>query len=153
MIKENTKSKDDECTITPVKSVGISISKDFITTTITDFNDKNNLNWTVDEYIQNINDGRIRDYLYDIYVAKKHNKIMENPTNNPLIDEYNRIIDKESLTLYYVEYDMTKLKYFRETDILVHINDYLKQEFAVEREFNKIIMKIGENVRFKFTYL
>ena len=51
---------------------------------------------------------------------------MENLDNNPLINEYNKIVDKESVTLYYVEYDMTQLKYFRETDMLIYFNDFIK---------------------------
>ena len=150
-IKTNTESDDSNSSFETIKSVAISVTKQFFTDTLQDFNMKHNLAWTIQEYIDNMNDDKIKKYLYDIYVVNKTNiidKFQDN--NNMLKQEYAKIIPFDRLTLYYVEYDLESIKYLRETEWVLCRNDFIVNK--VEQKDNIRVIKFSENYRFKFKF-
>jgi len=153
-IKHNLQLEDKECSIESIKSVGISVCKQFFVDSLDDFNEKNNLNWSLDDYIDNINDDRIKQYLYNIYVElkNKHNNQFVGIPTNVLRDEYYKVIPMDRISLYFVEYNMDNIKYFRDNDFTIYRNNILSAEKQVKNEENNLIMKIGENIRFKFNF-
>ena len=152
IIKINTNSDDTNSSIEPIKSVAISVTKQFFTDTLQDFNTKNNLTWTLQEYIDNMNDDRIKQYLYNIYVGTKVHIINNFQDNtNVLHQEYAKIIPFDRLTLYYVEYDLDSIKYLRETEWVLCRNNFLTNNKVSDKENNRVI-KFSENYRFKFKF-
>jgi hypothetical protein len=155
-IKQNTDSDDTNVKIETIKSVAISVTKQFFTDTVQDFNSKYNLTWTVDEYLGNINDERIREYLYNLYVNYKTKLINElkqtNSIGNKLREEYAQLIPIDKLNLYFVDYELDAIKYLRETESVMYRNDFLPADKTVDVKKNNRIIKFSENFRFKFTF-
>ena len=158
IIKHNlelSNTKEDS-SIETIKSVAISVTKQFFTDTLDDFNTKHNIKWSLQEYIDNMNDDKFKHYLYDIYVLNKTASIQEFTNNNLITNslraEYAKVIPFDRLSLYYVDYNLESIKYLRETETVLHRNDFLPVDKNVDTKNNIRIIKFSENFRFKFNF-
>jgi len=153
LIKTNTESKDNETSFETIKTMSVSITKFFFECTLQDFNNQYNLAWTLKEYEDNVNDFRVRSYLYGYYAKYKQMQNTHIIKNNPIIDEflsnYLEFFSIHNFTIYVCDDTLyTKYKQ-KETDIILRQSDFVKDKNFSD---DKIVMKIGDSVRFKFNF-
>lgn len=154
IIKNNINANETNSKIETICSFGISVTKEFFIDTLKDFNAKYNLAWSLQDYLNNINDERVKEYLYKIYVEYKIKKIEEFKQNNfithVLREEITKIIPYDKISLYYVEYDLNSIKYLRETEFVLNRNDF--SDITYDTKNNIRVIKFSENFRFKFHF-
>jgi len=117
---------------------------------IRDYTGKNNI--TVDWIIGNINDNSIKEYFYKKYVDYKmdeNRKIRKTKgTDNPLYEEFMKIMDINSVHMYIVDYKLEKDS-IAESD---HYKAYYMKDIVtrpISDGENYMVLKIAESVRVK----
>jgi hypothetical protein len=156
IIIKNTESNDSEHSFDTVRTVGITLSKAFFEETINDFNNRYGVNWTVEQYIENAKDIRVRMYLHSKYYefkVKSNESLFRNgqDVTNTFLNVFMQPLTTDQLTIYYAqneEYDFTNKT--KETDFVLYQNDF--RSLNNQTKDNKAIMKIGESIRFKLTF-
>ena len=140
-----------------VRTVGITLTNDFFKETLEDFNIRYGTKWTLDDYMTNAKDMRIRMYLHSKYY---NFKTMSNEqvyrsgrdTSNEFLNVFMQPLTVDQLTIYYTKDEMYNFDIKKDTDFIFYINDFRKDENKVKEFQNKPIMKIGESIRFKLTF-
>ena len=154
----NTKSEKSEYDFDSVRTVGVSLSKEFFEESNQEFNSIYGVNWTTEEYVMNAKDIRVRMYLHSKYynLKNKLNSTMFRTgkyIQNEFIDLFMNPLSIDQLTIYYAQNEShdfeTKLK---ETDFIFYRNDFRKDSDKVSDSDNKAIMRIGESIRFKLNF-
>ena len=154
----NTKSEKSEYDFDSVRTVGVSLSKEFFEESNQEFNSIYGVNWTTEEYVTNAKDIRVRMYLHSKYynLKNKLNSAMFRTgkyIQNEFIDLFMNPLSIDQLTIYYAQNEShdfeTKLK---ETDFIFYRNDFRKDSDKVPDSDNKAIMRIGESIRFKLNF-
>ena len=154
----NTESQKSDYDFDSVRTVGVTLSKDFFVETNQMFNNLYGLNWTLDEYINNVKDIRVRMFLHSKYYKFKTelNETMFRTgkyKQNDFIDLFMNPLTIDQLTIYYAQnenHDLeTKIK---ETDFIFYQNDFRKDNEKLSDNKNKAIMRIGESIRFKLNF-
>jgi hypothetical protein len=157
-IIKNTDSQKTDYDFDSVRTVGVSLSREFFEETNQMFNNLFGVNWTMDEYISNAKDIRVRMFLHSKYYNLK--TILNETTfrsgkynQNEFIDLFMNPLSIDQMTIYYAQkedYDFeTKIK---ETDFIFYRNDFRKDSEKVSDADNKAIMRIGESIRFKLNF-
>jgi hypothetical protein len=154
----NTKSEKSDYDFDSVRTVGVSLSKEFFEESNQEFNSIYGVNWTTEEYVTNAKDIRVRMYLHSKYynLKNKLNSAMFRTgkyIQNEFIDLFMNPLSIDQLTIYYAQNEShdfeTKLK---ETDFIFYRNDFRKDSDKVPDSDNKAIMRIGESIRFKLNF-
>jgi len=156
LIKKNSDSTDSDVTCETVKTMSISITYHFFNLTLDDFNKTYNLQWTLTEYSNSVSDFRVRNYLYSYYSKYKQEQnthiLSQYPdcVENKFVQDYLEYYSVHNFTIYLCD-DSLYTKYNKkETDIILRLSDFTKD--VVPEEDNKIVMKIGDSIRFKFMF-
>ena len=153
---KNTESNESEHSFDTVRSVGITLTKAFFEETNKDFNTRYGTNWTVEQYIENAKDIRVKMYLHSKYYEfklKSNENLFRtgNDNTNIFLNVFMLPLSVDQLTIYYAQnedYDFSiKTK---ETDFVLYQNDFRSINNQVKD--NKAVMKIGESIRFKLTF-
>jgi hypothetical protein len=156
LIKKNTESSDDDIKLETIKTMSISITTQFFELTLNDFNKTFQLNWTTKEYIENVNDFRVRTYLYSFYSKYKQEqnthllRVYPDCIDNKFIQEYLVHFSIHDFTIYLCDESLYDRYNKKETDIILRRSDFVNEQ--IKEEENKIIMKIGDSIRFKFHF-
>jgi hypothetical protein len=156
LIKKNSDSTDSDVTCETVKTMSISITSHFFNLTLDDFNKTYNLQWTLTEYSNSVSDFRVRNYLYSYYSKYKQEQNThilsqyQDCVENKFVQDYLEYYSVHNFTIYLCD-DSLYTKYNKkETDIILRLSDFTKD--VVPEEDNKIVMKIGDSIRFKFMF-
>jgi len=156
LIKKNTESTDDDILCETVKTMSISITTHFFELTIDEFNKIYQTNWSTKEYQDNVNDFRVRNYLYSFYSRFKQEQntflLKSNPDciDNKFIKDYLTYFSIHDFTIYLCDESLYNKYNKKETDIILRKSDFVNEQ--IREEENKIVMKIGDSIRFKFQF-
>jgi len=156
LIKKNTESSDNDIKLETIKTMSISITTHFFDLTLEDFNKTFQINWTLKDYTDNVNDFRVRTYLYSFYSKYKQEqnihllRIYTDCIDNKFIQEYLVHFSIHDFTIYLCDESLYDRYNKKETDIILRRSDFVNDQ--IKEEDNKIIMKIGDSIRFKFYY-
>lgn len=156
LIKKNTDSTDADIICDTIKTMSISITMHFFELTLEEFNKIYQTTWTLYQYSENVNDFRVRNYLYSYYSKYKQEqnnyllKSFPDCVNNKFILDYFVHFSIHDFTIYLCD-DSLYTKYNKkETDIILYRSDFIKE--TINEEDNKIVMKIGDSIRLKFNF-
>jgi hypothetical protein len=156
LIKKNTDSLDSDVTCDTVKTMSISITTHFFELTLDDFNKTYQISWTLKEYTDNVNDFRVRNYLYSYYAKYKQEqnnhilRLFPDCVDNKFVQDYITYFSIHDFTIYLCD-DSLYTKYNKkETDIILRKSDFVNEQ--IDKDNNKIVMKIGDSIRFKFNF-
>jgi hypothetical protein len=156
LIKKNTNSSDDEISYETIKTMSISITAQFFELTLDDFNKIYKINWTLKDYTDNVDDIRVRNYLYSYYAKYKQEQntflLKSNPkcVDNKFIRDYMIFYSINDFTIYLCDETLYTKYNKKETDIILRRSDFISE--IISEEENKIVMKIGNSIRFKFNF-
>lgn len=154
----NTKSEKSEYDFDSVRTVGVTLSREFFEESNQEFNNIYGVNWTTDEYISNTKDIRVRMYLHSKYynLKNKLNSTMFRTgkyIQNEFIDLFMNPLSIDQLTIYYAQNEDHDFETkFKETDFIFYRNDFRKDSDKVPDSDNNAIMRIGESIRFKLNF-
>jgi hypothetical protein len=155
-ILTNISLPPEACQYEIFKTSAISLTERFFEATLKDFNTKNTLEWDIAMYEANLNDIRVRYYLYEIYVRNKlknNQQIilsnLNNVNSNRFLRDFMEITPFEKITFYYVKTSSYKFYTPRDTDLIVYENG---TNFVDKDSFTNILMKISEGIRFKMSF-
>lgn len=156
IIIKNTESNDSEHSFDTVRAVGITLTKAFFEETNSDFNKRYGVNWTVNQYIENAKDIRVRMYLHSKYYefkVKSNESLFRNgqDVSNTFLNVFMQPLTIDQITIYYAQnedYDVSVKT--KETDFVLYQNDF--RSMNNQSNDNKVIMKIGESIRFKLFF-
>ncbi len=156
-IAPNANPNDKTYSYDTVRTVGITLTDEFFKETLDDFNMRYGTNWTLEEYMDNGKDARVRLYLHSKYY---NFKIISNEqlyrsgrdTTNEFLNVFMQPLTIDQLTIYYTKDDSYKFEVKKDTDFIFYINDFRKENNKVKELQNKPIMKIGESIRFKLNF-
>jgi hypothetical protein len=157
-IMNNSNSTNNDSSYDTVRTIGVSLSKQFFRETLDDFNKRFGVKWTTTQYEENVKDNRVKLYIHSKYYYIK------NRLNEALYQKYGFITNEflllfmkplsiDNLTIYILqdeEYDMGAKK--KDTDFVFYVNDFRTEEDKVKDYQNKALMKIGESIRFKLQF-
>lgn len=153
LIKINGPTAINAINFETIKSGAIIIQNMYLTEKleeIKDYTGKNDI--TVEWIIGNINDNSIKEYFYKKYVDYKmeeNRRIRKlKGANNPLYEEFMKIMDINSVRMYIVDYKLEKDS-ITESD---HYKAYYMKDIVtrpVPEGGNYMVLKIAESVRVK----
>lgn len=157
-IMKNTNSTENDSSYDTVRTIGISVSKQFFRETVDDFNQKFAVKWTSEEYQENVKDIRVKFYLHAkyYYIKNRMNEALyqkHGEITNEFLILFMKPLSVDNLTIYILqddEYDMGARK--KDTDFVFYTNDFRTDENKVKDCQNKALMKIGESIRFKLCF-
>jgi len=158
LIMKNTESTKDDCSYDTVRTIGISLSKVFFQDTLEDFNKKYGLKWTIEEYQNNVKDTRVKFYLHSkyYYIKSKMNETLyqsRTDIDNEFLLLFMKPLSIDQMTIYILQdEDYNMGERIKDTDFTFFRNDFKSELDKVKDADNKVIMKIGESIRFKLTY-
>lgn len=156
LIKKNTESTDNDVSFETIKTMSISITTQFFELTLDEFNKIYQTAWTQKEYLENANDFRVRLYLYSFYARFKQEQntflLKTNPTciDNKFIKDYLTYFSIHDFTIYLCDESLYDRYNKKETDIILRKSDFHNE--PIREDDNKIVMKIGDSIRFKFNF-
>jgi hypothetical protein len=156
-IIKNTASKKEDTTFDTVRTIGITLSKLFFRETLDDFNKRFGINWTAEEYQNNIKDNRVKLYIHSKYYYIKSR------INEGLYKKYGEITNDfliifmkphtiDNLTIYILQDNEYNMEIKKDTDFILYLNDFRQDENRVKDCENKALMKIGESIRFQLKF-
>ena len=154
---QNISPTDKTYSYDTVRTVGITLADEFFKETIEDFNKRYGTSWTLEDYMTNAKDMRVRMYLHSKYY---NFKVLSNEqlyrsgrdTSNEFLNVFMQPLTIDQLTIYYTKDDTYKFLANKDTDFIFYTNDFRKDENKVKDVYNKPIMKIGESIRFKLNF-
>jgi len=155
LIKKNTDSTDNDVSHETIKTMSISITTQFFELTLDEFNKIYQTTWSAKEYQENVNDYRVRSYLYSFYSKYKQEQntflLKSNPNcvENKFVKDYITYFSINDFTIYLCDESLYDKYNKKETDIILRKSDFNSE--TVESD-NKIVMKIGDSIRFKFNF-
>ncbi len=158
LIMKNTDSTEADCICDTVRTIGVSISKTFFKDTLDDFNKKYGLNWTIEEYQNNIKDTRVKFYIHSkyYYIKSRMNEQLyatRGDIQNEFLLMFMKPLTIDQMTIYVLQDDDYNIaERIKDTDFVFYRNDFKSDVDKVKENDNKVIMKIGESIRFKLTY-
>jgi hypothetical protein len=140
-----------------VRTVGITLTDEFFKETLEDFNKRYGTSWTLEEYMTNAKDIRIRMYLHSKYYNFKsitNEQLYRNgfDVTNEFINVFMLPLSIDQITIYYTKDENYNFNIKKDTDFIFYINDFRKEENKIKDVYNKAIMKIGESIRFKLNF-
>jgi hypothetical protein len=157
VILSNLSLTPDACRYEIFKTTAISLTEKFFENTLVNFNQKYMLDWDISMYEANLNDIRVKYYLYEIYTKNKlkvnHNLIKSNPDNvksNKFLQDFMEITPFEKLTIYYVKTSSYKFYSPRDTDLIMYTDSTIKS--SDKDSYKYLQMKISEGIRFKMSF-
>ena len=155
-IKKNiTNYQEEDIQIEPIKSMIIIITKYFFDERKSHFNDKFNCNFTVEDMVKQLGSSEMKEYLYLMYIENKSkfNTMIrkDGKHNNQYIKRFMDPSGINEMNIQLVSYDITKNtnKSILDSDTCFYINDFRTNESKVSDDQNYLVMKIGENIKFK----
>ena len=154
----NTNSQESEYDFDSVRTVGVTLNREFFVETNQMFNNLYGVNWTIDEYINNAKDIRVRMFLHSKYYNFKNilNETMFRTgkySQNEFINLFMNPLTSDQLTIYYSQNEANDLQTkIKETDFIFYKNDFRKDNEKLSDDKNKAIMRIGESIRFKLNF-
>jgi hypothetical protein len=161
-ILSNLGMTSEACQYEIFKTSAISLTERFFEGTLNDFNQKYKLEWDISMYEANLNDLRVRYYLYDKYVQNKlkinQQIILTNLNNfnsNRFLRDFMEITPFEKITFYYVKTSSYKFYTPRDTDLIImtdlsELSD--PSDPSDKNAYMNIQMKISEGIRFKMSF-
>jgi len=156
IILTNLELSPEACSYEIFKTTAVSITEKFFTATLDDFNRKYMLDWDIQTYEYNINDIRVKYYLYEIYVRNKLGvnfdllkSNLDNIKSNKFLQDFMEITPFEKVTIYYVQTSSYIRYKKRDTDLILYTETV---DPANKESYNFIQMKISEGIRFKMTF-
>ena len=158
LIMKNTESTKDDCSYDTVRTIGVSLSKVFFKDTLEDFNKNYGLKWTVEEYQNNVKDTRVKFYIHSkyYYIKNKMNQTLyqtRTDIDNEFLLLFMKPLSIDQMTIYILQdEDYNMGERIKDTDFAFYRNDFKSELDKVKESDNKVIMKIGESIRFKLTY-
>jgi hypothetical protein len=140
-----------------VRTVGITLTDEFFKETFEDFNMRYGTKWTLEDYMTNAKDMRVRMYLHMKYYNFKmisNEQLYRTGHNmsNEFLNVFMQPLTIDQLTIYYTTDENYKFETKKDTDFIFYTNDFRKEHNIVKDIHNKPIMKIGESIRFKLTF-
>lgn len=155
LIKKNTESTDADVSFDTIKTMSISITTQFFELTLEEFNKIYQTAWSSKEYYENVNDFRVRSYLYSFYARFKQEQntfiLKSNPNcvENKFVKDYVTYFSIHDFTIYLCDESLYDRYNKKETDIILYKSDFHSESVGND---NKIVMKIGDSIRFKFNF-
>lgn len=154
-IKKNLPDyKEGDVEIEPIKSMVMIVTKYFFEERLKHFNEEFNNNYTVDDMINQLGSNEMKEYLYLIYVENKYKRntiIRKNKQDsNIYIKNFMSLSAINEMNIHLASYDNLKdSTNTLDSDTCFYINDFRSADNKVPDDKNYMIMKIGENVKFK----
>jgi hypothetical protein len=155
IIIKNCNLMPNEIKVDTIKRVGITITKHFAIECIHEFNKLYSLNWTSEELYNNLNDDKVKYYMYNLYLVTKtqlNAKIIsmnEIDMSTNIGRDYLTPINLDELNIYEKVDDIHDKYKQKDNDMIFRVNYFRNNETQVEENNNKIVMKINETFRYK----
>lgn len=154
-IKKNVPEyKEGDIEIEPIKSMLLMVSKHFYTERLAHFNEYFNYNCTVEQMMAKIGTDEMREYLYGMYYEhkSKFNSLIrkEKRNTNEYIKNFMTITPINEMKLKEITRNTTKQQdHVLDSDMCFYINDFRGPHDKIPESENYLVMKIGENIKFK----
>lgn len=154
-IKKNIPDyKEGDAEIEPIKSMLLMVSKHFYTERLAHFNEYFNYSFTVEQMMNKIGTEEMREYLYGFYYEHKtkFNSLIrkEKRNTNEYIRDFMTITPVNEMKMKEITRNITKQQdTVLDSDMCFYINDFRGQHDKVLESENFLVMKIGENIKFK----
>jgi hypothetical protein len=154
-IKKNIQDyTEGDIVIEPIKSMVVIVTKHFFEEKLSHYNETFGYNLTNDEMINQLGSNEMKEYLYLRYVE---NKTKSNTTirraygnTNQYIKAFMKLSEQSDMNIQYISYEAIKMtNKSLDSDMCFYINDFRNKDNKVPEEKNFMIMKIGENIKFK----
>jgi len=131
--------------ITPVKSLRIAISPEYVEKCMPDHK--------FDDVVNKLNSSEIRDHFYFEYMTikrKLNTKLSNIRSKNPLYSSYLKPTDYDDMILLISPYKTPKSHVQNvNSDYCVFLNDILADSEKVPEEENILVFKMSEGIKFK----
>lgn len=155
-IKKNLPDyKEGDIEVEPIKSMLIAMTKQFFTERVSHYNEHFGTNFTADELVGQLKSGEMKEYLYLIYMEhkSKYNSIIRKSGkgSNMYIKKFMEPSGINDMNIQLVSYEVTKdaQKNLMDSEIYFYVNDFRDKDNKVPDAENYMILKIGENIKFK----
>lgn len=150
--------EDVKVQVEPIRSTMLVVNGQYFTEKLADIREytcKPEL--TIDEILSNLKSNEIKEYFYGIYTDnKRKNNRMQRSTNreklaNPMYEDYFKVssIDEIDLTVSTLDIDKDSTV-AKDCETCFYINDFRDQNNKVTNDKNIMLLKISENIKFKF---
>lgn len=109
---------------------------------------------TVEQILENISSNEIKEYFYGIYIdnKRKNNRTqriaLKNKPINPLYEDYFKVLSIDDINLKIISFE-TDSTDTRDCETCFYLNDFRKEN-KVPKDKNILLLKISENIKFKF---
>jgi len=153
-IKANIGGTDDDIEVEPIKTMAVVVTKEFFVEKGDHVRAHFYNQWTADQMVQNISSSEMKEYLYLTYIenkAKHNNWIRRNKKDtHPFIKNYMELSSIKDMNVHLASYEQTKIDHnILDSDMCFYINDFRTDDKKVPDDKNFMVMKIGENIKFK----
>ena len=140
--------------IEPIKSMIVLVSKYFFQEKLKHFNDYFTNNYTAEEMESKLTTEEMKEYLYSLYFeykTKANSAIRrEKKDSNPYIKNFMAVTPLNEMKLKQMTNDtIKKFDKVLDSDACFYINDFRSADNKVPEDENFLVLKIGENVKFK----
>lgn len=148
--------KNENITMNTNLSTNVSVTKYFFDETVADFNEKFNMEYTVDEMINNFNSNEIKEYLYltyTIHKSKFNSSVRKNGKNtNECIKQFMNMSTIDEMDIQIIADEIIKNNtVMSDNDICLHVNNFRSDDDKVSDDKNYLVVKISENIKFTIT--
>ena len=154
-IKKNvTEYVEGDISIEPMKSMIVVVTKHFFEEKLQHYNETFGYNLTSDEMINQLGSNEMKEYLYLSYVenkSKSNTAIRKsNKNTNDYIKSFMKLSEQSDMNIHFVTYGSAKnVSKPLDSDICFYVNDFRTKDKKVPEDQNFLVMKFGENVKFK----
>jgi len=156
-INKDRKDKNEvKITVEPIRSTTIVVGGQYFTENLAKIREEIcKPNVTVEYILNNLDSLEIKGYFYGIYYEnkKKNNKLQrialrDRPTNS-MYEDYFKMVSMDDIKIIlstYIEKDASVAK---DSEICFYVNDFRDADNKVPKDKNMMLLKIGENIKFK----
>lgn len=151
IIKTNTNNA--KINVVDIKSMVMCVGEHFFTECLAEFNESYSLEYTAEEFKANLESAEVKEYLYDKYrdhKKKANHKIKADKKDlNQAIKNFMRYTTQQDMGIHIMNYTSLKNDKQYDSDMCFYINDFRDATHKVADKDNFLVMKIGENIKFK----
>lgn len=144
--------------VEPIRSTTIVINGQYLTEKLNEIREyvcKPEL--TVEQTLANLSSNEIKEYFYGTYTdnKRKNNRAqrvaLKSKPVNPMYEDYFKVSSIDDINIVVVTYEIDKdSTVAKDCETCFYVNDFRTPENKVTNEKNIMLLKIAENIKFKF---